>query len=237
MAAAAEALRALKRHADRERAEGSARYFRTGVGEYGHGDRFLGLNAAQIHGLAREFRRLPLRETDKLLASEWHEARLLGALILANASKRADPDERAAIYTLYLRRTKRINNWDIVDLSAPHIVGLHLLDRRRTVLFELARSKNVWERRIAVVATHQFIRHDDFADTLRLALLLRRDPHDLIHKAVGWMLREVGKRDEKTLLRFLDRHAGALPRTTLRYSLERLSPARRKRYMAAPRRT
>lgn len=236
MSNATAALRALHRHADAERAAGSARYFRTGVGEYGHGDRFLGLNAARIHGLAREFRRLPLREADKLLASEWHEARLLGALILANASTRAEPRERAAIYRLYLRRTKRINNWDIVDLSAPHIVGLYLLDRPRAVLYDLATSKNVWERRIAVVATHQFIRHDDFGDTLRLARLLRHDPHDLIHKAVGWMLREVGKRDEKTLLRFLDRHAGALPRTTLRYSLERLSPARRTRYMAAPRR-
>ena len=236
MSSAAAALRALRKFANPTRAKGSAWYFRTGVGEYGYGDKFLGLNAKQMHALARQFRDLPLRETDKLLASPWHEARLLAALILANASKRATPREREAIYRLYLRRAKRINNWDIVDLSAPHIVGLHLLDRPRAILYELAKSDNVWERRIAVIATLQFIRHGEFADTLRLARLLRHDPHDLIHKAVGWALREVGKRDERVLLRFLDTHAGALPRTTLRYSLERLSPARRKRYMAAPRR-
>jgi 3-methyladenine DNA glycosylase AlkD len=237
MPSAAAALRALKRCANADRAEGSARYFRTGVGEYGHGDKFLGLNAAQMHGLAREFRTLSLADCDRLLASPWHEARLLAALIMANASKRAEPSDREKIYRLYLRRTKRINNWDIVDLSAPHIVGAHLFARSRAPLRRLARSKNLWERRIAVVATHYFIREGDFDDTLRLARVLSRDEHDLIHKAVGWMLREVGKRDEKTLTRFLDRHAGALPRTALRYSLERLSPAQRTRYMTAPRRT
>ena len=217
------------------RAEGSARYFRTGKGEYGEGDKFLGLNANQIHGLAREFRALPLRDVDTLLASPWHEARLLGALLLANGYERATPADRLRIYRLYLRRTRQINNWDIVDLSASHIVGAHLAERSRAPLRRLARSKNLWERRIAIVATHHFIRAGDFDETLRIAELLMRDKHDLIHKAVGWMLREVGKRDERTLTRFLDRRAGALPRTALRYSLERLTPAQRRRYMAAPR--
>jgi 3-methyladenine DNA glycosylase AlkD len=234
--ASALVVRALKRFSNRERAVSSARYFRTGVGEYGHGDKFLGLNATQIHGLAREYRALSLADVDKLLASPWHEARLLGALILANASKRAQAAEREKIYRLYLRRTKRINNWDIVDLSAPHIVGAHLFARSRAPLRRLARSRNVWERRIAIVATHYFIREGDFGETLHLVRLLMRDEHDLIHKAMGWMLREVGKRDEATLTRFLDRYAGALPRTALRYSLERLTSAQRKRYMTAPRR-
>jgi len=225
----------MRRLADPARAAGSQRYFRTAPGEYGAGDRFMGLDAAQIRRLAREFARLSLPEVEALLESPWHEARLLAVVLLANAYARADARAQARIYRLYLRRTDRINNWDLVDASAPEVVGGHLLERSRAPLRKLARSQSVWERRIAVVATHHFIRRGDFDDTLRLARLLMDDEHDLIHKAVGWMLREVGKRDEHTLLGFLDRHASELPRTALRYSIERLTPGQRKRYMSAPR--
>jgi 3-methyladenine DNA glycosylase AlkD len=206
-------------------------------GEYGAGDRFLGLNVPQIRQLAAEFRDLPLSEIEMLLESRWHEARLLAVLLLANAYPKADGATKERIYRLYLRRTDRINNWDLVDVSAPQVVGAHLLRRSRTPLRRLARSRNLWERRIAVLATQHFIQHSEFDDTLRLAELLMNDQHDLIHKAVGWMLREVGKRDERTLLSFLDRHAGVMPRTTLRYAIERLSPTQRGRYMAVPRRS
>jgi 3-methyladenine DNA glycosylase AlkD len=232
---ASSVLRRMHGLSDPRRATSSARFFRTGPGEYGAGDRFLGLDAPQIRELAREFRSLPLSEVETLLESPWHEARLLAAVLLANAYGRGDDKTRDQVYRLYLRRTDRVNNWDLVDSSAPYIVGAHLLERSRAPLYKLARSKNVWERRIAIVATQHLIRHGEFDDTLRLAEQLIDDEHDLIHKAVGWMLREVGKRDERTLTDFLDRRAGALPRTTLRYAIERLTPAQRKRYMAAPR--
>jgi len=221
--------------ADPARAAGLQRFFRTGPGEYGVGDRFLGLNVPQIREAAREFPGLPLREIEELLESPWHETRLMGVLLLTQAYNRGDPRDKERIYRLYMRRIDRVNNWDLVDLSAPGVVGTHLLRRSRAPLYKLARSKNVWARRIAVVATQTFIRHRQFAETLRLAKLLSRDQHDLIHKAVGWMLREVGKRDQRTLTGFLDGHAARLPRTTLRYAIERLTPAQRKRYMTAPR--
>lgn len=228
-------LRRLRELGDPQTAAGSERFFRTGPGEYGEGDRFLGLTAPQIRALATEVRDLPLPEVDALLESPWHEARLLAVILLANAYPRSDANTRDRIYSLYLRRTDRINNWDLVDVSAPGVVGAHLLGRSRAPLRRLARSKNLWERRIGIVATQYLIREGEFEDTLRVAELLLDDEHDLIHKAVGWMLREVGKRDQPTLLRFLDRHAAAMPRTALRYALERLSPAQRKRYMAIPR--
>jgi len=228
-------LSRMRRLADPRRAASSQRFFRTGPGEYGAGDRFLGLDVPQIRELAREFAALPLPEIEVLLASPWHEARLLAVVLLANQYTRGDATTRLRIYRTYLRRADRVNNWDLVDSSAPAIVGAHLLARSRAPLYKLARSKILWERRIAIVATQHLIRHGEYDDTLRLAVLLVDDEQDLIHKAVGWMLREVGKRDERTLLDFLDRHAGALPRTALRYSIERLTPGRRKRYMSAPR--
>ena len=228
-------MREMRRLADPGTAAGSQRYFRTAPGQYGEGDRFLGLDASQIRALARKFAKLPLREIEALLESPWHEARLLAVVLLANAYPRADAKTQAQIYRLYLSRTDRINNWDLVDASAPEVVGGHLLERPRAPLYKLARSKSLWERRIAVVATHVFIRRGEFDDTLRLAELLMDDKHDLIHKAVGWMLREVGKKDERVLTGFLNQHAASLPRTALRYSIERLMPAQRKRYMAIPR--
>jgi len=213
------------------RAAAAARYFKTGPGEYGEGDRFIGLNAAQIHGLVRECRDLTLADLHSMFASPWHEVRLLAAAILAYRYPRADAATQEAIYRLYLRNSKRLNNWDLVDVSAPLVVGGHLLTRSRAPLHRLARSRNLWERRIAIVATLRLIRSDDFQDTLRLAVTLINDDEDLIHKATGWMLREVGKRDERVLRRFLDRRAHQLPRTALRYSIERLPPGVRARYM------
>ena len=234
---AAAVMGRLKGTADPRRGLFSQRFFKTGRGEYGEGDRFLGLTVPQIRGIAREFAGLPLAEIEKLLESPWHEARLLAVILLANGYRRGDANIRNRIYRLYLRRTDRINNWDLVDVSAPSVVGAHLLDRSRAPLRKLARSKNLWERRIAIVATQHLIQQRQFDDTLALAQLLLDDEEDLMHKAVGWMLREVGKRDERTLVWFLDNHAGAMPRTALRYAIERLSPAQRGHYMSAPRST
>jgi 3-methyladenine DNA glycosylase AlkD len=228
-------VRRMKELADPRRAVISQRFFKTAPGQYGAGDKFLGLTVPQIRTLSSEFAELPLAEIETLLKSPWHEARLLAVVLLADGYRRGDAGTRERIYRLYLRRTDRINNWDLVDASAPNIVGAHLLDRSRAPLRKLARSKNLWERRIAVVATQYLIQQRQFDDTLELAALLLDDEEDLMHKAVGWMLREVGKRDERTLASFLDKHAGAMPRTGLRYAIERLSPAQRRRYMETPR--
>jgi 3-methyladenine DNA glycosylase AlkD len=225
--------RRLKAGANPARARLLLRFFKTGPGEYGEGDRFLGLTLPQVREIAREFHTLPLAEIEALLESPWHEARCVAGVILTRQYASADARRQAEIHRAYLRRTNRINNWDLVDLTAPAIVGTHLLNRSRVVLRRLARSKSLWERRIAIVATLAFIRENQFAETFEIAERLLDDRHDLIHKAVGWMLREVGKRDEPALRRFLDRHAATMPRTALRYAIERLSLTSRKRYLAA----
>jgi len=225
-------MRRLRAEADPARATHSLRFFRTGPGEYGEGDKFLGLTVPQIRAVAKDFAALPLEETDQLLDSEWHEARLVAVILLANQyAKAKDEMSRRRIYEMYLDRTQRINNWDLVDVSAPGIVGAHLMKRSRAVLRRLAKSRLLWDRRIAIVSTLYFITKGEFDDTLELALVLRGDKHDLIHKATGWMLREVGKRDENVLRRFLDKYAGTLPRTTLRYAIERLPVGARRMYM------
>ena len=220
--------RRLRELADPVRAEHSLRFFKTAPGQYGHGDRFLGLTVPSMRKLVREFRELPLGAAETLLFSEWHEERLVALMILVEQYRHAP----TAVYRLYLTRTDRINNWDLVDVSAPHIVGAHLETRSRKPLYRLAKSKSLWERRIAIVATQHFIRRNDFDDTLAIARLLLDDEHDLIHKATGWMLREAGKRDERVLRAFLDEHAAAMPRTMLRYAIERLSPAPRRHYLS-----
>lgn len=226
-----------KRLRDLESPEDAAflqRFFRTGPGEYGEGDRFLGIRVPTTRRLARECSRLSLEDVVTLLHDEYHEARLLALVLLGERYKRGGPEARREIFELYLANVAYVNNWDLVDLSAPEIVGAHLADRRRALLDRLARSKNLWERRIAIVATHYFIRvRNELDDTLRIARILLRDEHDLIHKATGWMLREVGKRDQKTLERFLEQHAHEMPRTMLRYAIERMTPAQRARFMAA----
>ncbi|HEX8393802.1 MAG TPA: DNA alkylation repair protein [Longimicrobium sp.] len=208
-----------------------AGYFRTGPGEYGEGDRFLGIRVPVLRRLVRESRGLPLDRVAELLRSPWHEARLLACLLLADAYPRADAAARDDIYRLYLRNTAFINNWDLVDSSAPHVVGAHLVDKDRAVLEHLARSESLWERRIAILATQHFIRRGDFGTTLRIAELLVDDGHDLIHKAVGWMLREVGNRDRAAEEAFLTRHHRTMPRTMLRYAIEKFPPGLRARYL------
>ena len=207
------------------------RFFKTGPGQYGEGDHFLGIRVPMTRTLSREFAGLSIADVEKLLHDKWHEARLLALVMLANRYSRGGPSERETIFRAYLANTAYINNWDLVDLSAPNIVGAHLESRSRAPLDKLAISKSLWERRIAIVATHWFIRHNQYDDTLRISTGLLGDTHDLIHKAVGWMLREVGKRDERVLESYLDDHATHMPRTALRYSIERLSPVKRKHYM------
>ena len=206
-------------------------FFKTAPGEYGAGDKFIGIRVPVLRKLAREFRSLPLSATVELLQSPIHEERLLALIILVNASHRADEAGRAEIYKLYLAHLDRVNNWDLVDVSAPRIVGRHLEKRPRKILFRMSRSKNLWRRRVAVLATFHFIRLGDFADALRLAELLLDDGQDLMHKAVGWMLREIGKRDVAVLKRFLDLHAAQMPRTMLRYAIEKFPERERKRYL------
>ena len=223
----------LRQLASPARARNLSWFFKTAPGEYGAGDRFIGIRVPVLRRLAREFRQLSLSDTTQLLQSPIHEERLLALIILVNACRRGDDAERAEIYALYLAQLDRVNNWDLVDSSAPYIVGAHLLNRSRKTLFRLARSKNLWHRRVAILATFYFIRQNDFADALQLAELLREDEHDLMHKAVGWMLREIGKRDLTVLRTFLDRHAAFMPRTMLRYAIEKLSERERRRYLRA----
>ena len=213
------------------RAAGAQRFFKTGPGEYGEGDKFLGVTVPDLRLLARQFGDLPLREVRKLLTSEWHEERVLALVILVRQYERGDQQVRDAIYDAYLRSTRHINNWDLVDCSAAQIVGAHLAAKSRGPLRQLAKSSSLWERRIAIIATFHFIRRGEFDETLRIAEMLLADRHDLIHKAVGWMLREVGSRDRAVAERFLDAHAATMPRTMLRYALEKFPPALRTRYL------
>ena len=218
---------------DPERARVSRSFFKTGPGEYGEGDVFAGLAVPQVRALAKELCDLPQAETAKLLRSPVHEARLLALLLLVRAYQAGGEAARERVYRLYLKNTRRINSWDLVDVSAEHIVGAYLWTRDRSVLDALAESSLLWERRIAVLATFHFIRRDSFSDTLRIAERLLRDPHDLMHKAVGWMLREVGKRDFAAEAAFLEKHACSMPRTMLRYAIERFPETTRQRYLCA----
>lgn len=224
--------RQLRAQADPVRAAGCAKFFKTGPGEYGEGDRFLGLTVPAQRAVARAFRELPLPEVERLLASPMHEDRFTALEILVMQYERGDDATRAGICRFYLSHTAAINNWDLVDTSARYIVGAHLFDRPRARVFRLARSRNMWERRIAMVATHEWISRGDVADAYAIAERLLDDRHDLMHKAVGWMLREAGRHDRNELLRFLRDHYARVPRTALRYAIEHLPPAQRKRILA-----
>ncbi len=221
----------IRRLGNPERGRGAARFFKSGPGEYGEGDVFLGLNAAEVRGLAKEFRGLPLAELKPLLESEFHDDRSVALLIVVEQATKADRPALKKLYEFYLAQTHRINNWDLVDCSARDVVGAYLHGRSRKPLEKLARSKSLWERRIAIVATHYSIREGEFKTTLAIAEMLLSDEEDLIHKAVGWMLREVGKRDQDTLEEFLDVHAAKMPRTSLRYAIERFPDKLRRAYM------
>jgi 3-methyladenine DNA glycosylase AlkD len=235
---AADVRKELKSMAEPEKAAILQRFFKTGPSQYGEGDIFIGVMVPQSRQVAKKFNQLPLGEVRTLLYSRVHEERLVALLILAwRYSSASSSREKEEIVKFYLDHIKRVNNWDLVDLSAPNILGAHLVDRdgRRRLLYRLAGSENVWERRIAIVATHHFIRNGDFSDTLKIAEMLLQDRHDLIHKAVGWMLREVGKRDAAAEEEFLEKHCSVMPRTMLRYAIERLSERKRRRYMISER--
>lgn len=219
--------RDLRAVADPEHVAASRRFFKTGKGEYGEGDRFMGVRVPELRAVARRYAGLPFHDLEELLDSAWHEERLT-ALVILVARYRKQPE---AVYELYLRKTPRINNWDLVDVSAPHIVGAHLETRDRKPLYKLARSPSVWERRIAMVATQHFIRRDDFRDALALAKLLLDDEHDLIHKAAGWMLREIANRDRAAAEAFLQKYAAKMPRTMLRTAVEKFPDPLRQHYL------
>jgi 3-methyladenine DNA glycosylase AlkD len=231
--------RALKKQlaalGDEEKAAHAQCFFKTGPGQYGEGDRFRGIRIPELRALAHQRRDTPLAEATELLQSPWHEDRLLALMLwierFQSAVKRHDSEEQSEIFNHYLTHTGRINNWDLVDLSAPNIVGAWLYDKNRKALYKLAKSSTLWERRIAIVATHAFIRRNDFADTLALSKVLLGDTHDLMHKAVGWMLREVGKRDQAALEGFLQTHCTLIPRTALRYAIERFPEESRQAYL------
>jgi 3-methyladenine DNA glycosylase AlkD len=212
-------------------AKSDSRFHKTGPGEYAHGLIGIGLNAAAMHALAREFRDLPLLVVKGLLQSPIHDERIIAALILVQQMARGDAAKRKQVFELYLANLKHIDSWGLVDCSAPGVVGAYLEDRSRLILAKLAKSKSLWERRIAIVATQWLIRRAEFGDTLRIAERLLGDREDLIHKACGWMLREVGKRDQPRLEAFLRKHLDQLPRTTLRYAIERFPEPLRKAYL------
>ena len=226
----------LKSMADPDKAAILQRYFKTGLGQYGEGDIFIGVTVPQSRKVAKKFSQLQLVEVKTLLYSRIHEERLVALLILVwrYSSALSSREEKEEIVKFYLENIKQVNNWDLVDLSAPNILGAHLIDKDRRLLYRLARSENVWERRIAILATYHFIRNGDFSDTLKIAEILLQDRHDLIHKAAGWMLREVGKRDVASEQAFLEKHLGVMPRTMLRYAIERLPESKRRRYKKNP---
>lgn len=222
----------LRKFANFDKAKIYEKFLKTGPGEYAEGDRFLGVTVPQTRLVAKKYRDLAFPAIKALLRSPIHEERLAGILILTEQFEKADQKTGEKIYRFYLHHTKCINNWDLVDLSADKIIGGYLLHRPKDILKKLARSQSVWERRIAVLATFQFVKNGDPKPTLELAEMLLNDKHDLIQKALGWMLREIGKRiDEKILTDFLDRHASQMPRTMLRYAIERFEEAKRQKYL------
>ncbi len=212
-------------------AEHSLRFFKTGPGEYGEGDVFLGIRVPVTRKVARKFRELPLEQVLKLLKSKFHEERLLALFMLVALFKKGDDKEQKNIYDAYLGHTDTINNWDLVDGSAHQIVGGYLFERDRKRLYQLAKSKSLWERRISMIATYTFIKKDDFVDTLKLSEILLTDEEDLMHKAVGWMLREVGKKDVEVEEKFLGKHYKKMPRTMLRYAIEKFEEGKRQGYL------
>jgi 3-methyladenine DNA glycosylase AlkD len=232
---AAAAISALKALASAQRAECSAWFFKNGPEQYGEGDKFFGVTVPQTRSVLRDCD-LPISEQLELLKSPYHESRLLAVLHLSRSFRKADQAQQKIIYDAYLANTAYVNNWDLVDSSASDIVGVYLFDRSRTPLLRLAKSKLLWERRIAVIACFHFIKQGDTADILKLATLLLNDKEDLIHKAVGWMLREMGGRGNMpSLLGFLDEYANRMPRTMLRYAIEKLPETKRQHYLKLPR--
>jgi 3-methyladenine DNA glycosylase AlkD len=227
----AEIRNELERQGNPEQAATLQRFFKTGPGEYGEGDRFRGIRVPTLKKLARKYCQLSLAEADHLLRSGFHEDRLLALFILIDHYYKGKSGVRSDIHNFYLEHTRFVNNWDLVDASAPHLVGHYLRDRDKSTLTRLAVSPVLWERRIAIMATFAFIKEGDFDETLRIASLLLADPEDLIHKAAGWMLREVGKRELTMAEAFLRAHHQEMPRTMLRYAIEKFPETKRQAYL------
>ncbi|UCG06092.1 MAG: DNA alkylation repair protein [Desulfobacterales bacterium] len=221
----------LRKLGDKERAAVSQRFFKTGPGEYGEGDIFAGITVPELRKLARQYRHMTLNDTTELLQSPIHEERLLALLILIHKFSTGAAPLKKQIFDLYLNNTRYINNWDLVDVSAQYIVGAYLVQKTKKVLYRLAKSEDFWERRIAIMSTFHFIRQNDFSETLKIARVLIADREDLIHKAVGWMLREIGKRDMQTEEEFLLKYYKQMPRTMLRYAIEKFPKVRRRLYL------
>lgn len=225
------AQKKLRKYATKKRTQTNAWFFKTGKGEYAEGDMFIGVSVPDTRLVAREYIDESFTNIKILLSSKIHEDRLLGLLILVGKYQKGDEAEKNKITKFYLSNKKSINNWDLVDISASYILGHSLYKKDISILYKLAKSKNLWDRRIAIIATHYFIKNNIFKDTLELSFLLMRDREDLMHKAIGWMLREVGKKDKKVLEDFLLKHVKIMPRTTLRYAIERFSKEERRYYM------
>jgi 3-methyladenine DNA glycosylase AlkD len=228
--------RELRSHRNPEKARILSGFFKTGPGEYGAGDRFFGIPVPVIRTLIRAHPELSEQDAYALMTSPWHEERLGASILLVRATEQGTDADLARIAKRYIASTKWMNNWDIIDTSAPQIVGVWLQTRPRTVLDRLAKSPDLWKRRIAIVSTLHFIRCHDLDDCFRICTILMKDQHDLIHKACGWMLREAGKRDEKRLTTFLNDYCGMMPRTMLRYAIEKYPEAKRRQFLRAPRR-
>jgi 3-methyladenine DNA glycosylase AlkD len=230
---AAQFIKKLKTYRSSNERDNYQRYFKTGKGEYGEGDTFMGVRMGQVFALAKEFIDMSPDEIEKLLESPIHEIRTGGLSIMNQQARRKKTPEsrRKELYDLYIRRSDRINNWDLVDICAPYVVGGYLFDKPRDILYQLAYSENLWERRSAIISTGYFIKKGEVADTFQIAEILLNDAHDLIHKATGWMLRAAGDVERPTLLRFLDRYAITMPRTMLRYAMEHLDKEQREQYL------
>jgi len=221
----------LKKSADSEKEKVFRRFFKTGKGEYGEGDQFLGITVPRLRAISKKYQGLDLKDLQKLLDSKIHEHRLSALMILKLKYLAAEEKTKKIIVDFYLKNSRQINNWDLVDLSSQYILGNWLLDKDRKILYQLAKSKNLWEKRIAIISTFEFIRHNQCIDTLKISEILLDDKHDLIHKAVGWMLRELGKRDKKIEINFLNKYYKAMPRTMLRYAIEKFNDKERKFYL------
>ena len=217
----------LQALSDAEKREIFPKFFKAGKGEYGEGDCFLGVTVPNIRAIAKLHKDISIEEIRGLIQSEWHEVRLCALIIMVEKSKKKDEALRKELFNLYLSQTKRINNWDLVDLSCRFIIGEYLLDKSRDILYQLAQSPLLWDNRIAIVSTYAFIRKGQLEDTYALSDLMMQHPHDLMHKAIGWMLREAGKRDSERLYDYVMSHRADMPRTMLRYAIEKFSPKER----------
>lgn len=217
----------LQALSDAEKREIFPKFFKAGKGEYGEGDRFLGVTAPNIRAIAKLHKNISIEEIRDLIQSEWHEVRLCALIIMVEKSKKKDEALRKELFNLYLSQTERINNWDLVDLSCRFIIGEYLLDKSRDILYQLAQSPLLWDNRIAIVSTYAFIRKGQLEDTYALSDLMMQHPHDLMHKAIGWMLREAGKRNPERLYDYVMSYRADMPRTMLRYAIEKFSPKER----------